>query len=95
MLNPGQTMTGPIDQPRTTDEATWLQARQWVAANMRLVHWIADTYRIFMAADEDDLFQEATLAAFQALTAAMRAAISEGRFERFRRDFHARHASNG
>ena len=60
-------MTGPIDQPRTTDEATWLQARQWVAANMRLVHWIADTYRIFMAADEDDLFQEATLAAFQAL----------------------------
>ena len=63
-------MTGPIDQPRTTDEATWLQARQWVAANMRLVHWIADTYRIFMAADEDDLFQEATLAAFQALTAA-------------------------
>ena len=70
MLNPGQTMTGPIDQPRTTDEATWLQARQWVAANMRLVHWIADTYRIFMAADEDDLFQEATLAAFQALTAA-------------------------
>ena len=57
-------MTGPIDQPRTTDEATWLQARQWVAANMRLVHWIADTYRIFMAADEDDLFQEATLAAF-------------------------------
>ena len=63
-------MTGPIDQPRTTDEATWLQARQWVAANMRLVHWIADTYRIFMAADEDDLLQEATLAAFQALTTA-------------------------
>ena len=65
MLNPGQTMTNPIDQSRSTDEATWLQARQWVAANMRLVHWIADTYRIFMAADEDDLFQEATLAAFQ------------------------------
>ena len=27
-------------------------------------------------------------------TAAMRAAISEGRFEAFRRDFHARHTSN-
>ena len=35
------------------------------------------------------------IAFFQALTAAMRAAIAEGRFEAFRRDFHARHASNG
>ena len=31
------------------------------------------------------------IAFFQALTAAMRAAISEGRFEAFRRDFRARH----
>ena len=35
------------------------------------------------------------IAFFQALTAAMRAAIAGGRFEAFRRDFHARHASNG
>ena len=35
------------------------------------------------------------IAFYQALTAAMRAAISEGRFEAFRRDFHARHTSNG
>lgn len=35
------------------------------------------------------------IAFYQALTAAMRAAISEGRFEQFRRDFHARHTSNG
>ncbi|MFN3470915.1 MAG: tRNA guanosine(34) transglycosylase Tgt, partial [Novosphingobium sp.] len=35
------------------------------------------------------------IAFYQALTAAMRAAISEGRFEAFRRDFHARHVSNG
>ncbi len=35
------------------------------------------------------------IAFFQALTAAMRAAIAEGRFEAFRRDFHGRHASNG
>ncbi|MES2835759.1 MAG: tRNA guanosine(34) transglycosylase Tgt [Pseudomonadota bacterium] len=34
------------------------------------------------------------IAFFQSLTAAMRAAISEGRFEAFRRDFHARHTSN-
>jgi queuine tRNA-ribosyltransferase len=32
------------------------------------------------------------IAFFQALTAAMRAAISEGRFEAFRKDFHARQA---
>ena len=31
------------------------------------------------------------IAFFQALTAAMRAAIAEGRFEQFRRDFRARH----
>ena len=35
------------------------------------------------------------IAFFQALTAAMREAIARGRFEAFRRDFHARHASNG
>ena len=35
------------------------------------------------------------IAFFQALTAAMRAAIAEGRFEQFRRDFHARHVTNG
>ena len=34
------------------------------------------------------------IAFFQALTAAMREAIAQGRFEAFRRDFHARHVSN-
>jgi queuine tRNA-ribosyltransferase len=34
------------------------------------------------------------IAFFQALTAAMREAIVAGRFEAFRRDFHARHVSN-
>ncbi|RZJ37966.1 MAG: tRNA guanosine(34) transglycosylase Tgt, partial [Brevundimonas sp.] len=34
------------------------------------------------------------IAFYQALTAAMRAAISAGTFEAFRRDFHARHTSN-
>jgi len=34
------------------------------------------------------------IAFFQALTAAMREAIQHGRFEQFRRDFHARHTSN-
>jgi queuine tRNA-ribosyltransferase len=32
------------------------------------------------------------IAFYQALTSAMRAAISEGRFEAFRKDFHARQA---
>ena len=35
------------------------------------------------------------LAFYQALTAAMREAIAAGRFEAFRRDFHARHISSG
>ena len=35
------------------------------------------------------------IAFFQALTAAMREAIARGQFEAFRRDFHARHVSNG
>ena len=35
------------------------------------------------------------IAFFQALTAAMREAIAGGRFDQFRRDFHARHVSNG
>jgi queuine tRNA-ribosyltransferase len=35
------------------------------------------------------------LAFYQALTAAMREAIAAGRFDTFRRDFHARHISNG
>jgi queuine tRNA-ribosyltransferase len=35
------------------------------------------------------------IAFFQALTAAMRAAIAEGRFEQFRRDFAARHNAVG
>ena len=34
------------------------------------------------------------IAFFQALTAAMREAIAAGRFDQFRRDFHARHVSN-
>ena len=63
-------MTDPTDQPRDTDQETWLTARRWVTENMRLIHWIANPYRNHMAADEDDLLQEATLAAFQALTTA-------------------------
>ncbi|GAA0869556.1 tRNA guanosine(34) transglycosylase Tgt [Brevundimonas basaltis] len=35
------------------------------------------------------------IAFFQTLTAAMREAIAHGRFDQFRRDFHARHSSNG
>jgi queuine tRNA-ribosyltransferase len=34
------------------------------------------------------------IAFFQALTAALRDAIAHGRFDQFRRDFHARHVSN-
>ena len=63
-------MTDRMDQPRDTDQETWLTARRWVTENMRLIHWIANPYRNHMSADEDDLLQEATMAAFQALTTA-------------------------
>ena len=63
-------MTDRTDQPRDTDQETWLTARRWVTENMRLIHWIANPYRNHMAADEDDLLQEATMGAVQALSTA-------------------------
>ena len=41
------------------------------------------------------LLSTINIAYYQALMAGMRQAIEEGRFEAFRRDFHARHVSNG
>jgi len=43
---------------------------QWVSANEKLVRQVASPYRRFMAADNADLVQEATIAAFKALIAA-------------------------
>lgn len=51
-------------------EEIWLSAMDWVRFHMYLVHWVADPYLPYMAADEDDLFHEAILAAVKAMLAA-------------------------
>ena len=51
-------------------EEIWLSAMDWVRFHMHLVHWVADPYLPYMAADEDDLFHEAILAAVKAMLAA-------------------------
>ena len=51
-------------------EELWLSAMEWVRFHMHIVHWVADPYLAYMAADEDDLFHEAILAAVEALAAA-------------------------
>jgi len=62
-------MTAPNTNQPTTDQETWQKAIEWVGSNMNLIRWVADPYLRYMAADSDDLFQVATIAAFQALTA--------------------------
>lgn len=53
-------------QPLTTQE-TWETALRWVVANRKLVHQIGSPYIRHMSADSNDLFQEATIAAFKTL----------------------------
>lgn len=64
-------MTRPVffDQQAVSNEM-WETAMQWVSANEKLVRQVASPYRRFMAADNADLIQEATIAAFKALIAA-------------------------
>ena len=56
-------MTAPSAIQPTTDHEIWLTAMDWVRFHMHIVHWVANPYRPYMAADEDDLFQEAIMAA--------------------------------
>ncbi|MBU0965028.1 MAG: sigma-70 family RNA polymerase sigma factor [Proteobacteria bacterium] len=44
----------------------WDMAVQWVAGNRKLIRQIASPYIRHMAADSNDLFQEATIAAYKA-----------------------------
>ncbi len=47
-------------------QKTWNMAQQWVAANQKLIRQIATPYRRFIAGDNQDLYQEATIAAYKA-----------------------------
>lgn len=60
-------MTGPSNNQPTTNLEIWQSAMKWVNSNRSLICQIASPYCKYMAADKDDLFQEATIAAFKAL----------------------------
>lgn len=53
----------------TANQEIWQAAMEWVRSHMHIVHWVARPYLPYMVADEDDLFQEAIMAAVQALIA--------------------------
>lgn len=50
---------------------------QWVGSNRNLIHSIAAPYLRHMAADSDDLFQEATVAAFMTLITTRKKQMSQ------------------
>ncbi len=60
-------MTEPSAIHITSSRLTWLAAMEWVRAHRHIVRWEAAPFVSYMAGDEDDLFQEATIAAFKAL----------------------------
>jgi RNA polymerase sigma factor (sigma-70 family) len=61
-------MTGPRqDNQQLANQKTWTTALQWVHANRKLVRQMASPYFKFMAGDSEDLYQEATIAAYKAL----------------------------
>jgi len=63
-------MTAPSAIHITSSQLTWLAAMEWVRAHMHVVRWEANPFVPFIAGDEDDLFQEAVMAAVQALVVA-------------------------
>ncbi|MCL2791242.1 MAG: sigma-70 family RNA polymerase sigma factor [Desulfobulbus sp.] len=63
-------MNAPIADQPYIDQDIWAIAMEWVGSHMRIVHWVADPYLPYMTADEDDLFQEAVMAAVEALVVA-------------------------
>lgn len=64
-------MAGPIQSnTQKANRKIWATAMEWATANRKLIRQIASPYLRFMQADSNDLFQEATIAAFKALIAA-------------------------
>jgi len=65
-------MTHPVLQSnqQISSQETWDMALQWVSANQKLIRQIASPYLRHMTADNEDLYQEATIAAFKAILTA-------------------------
>ncbi len=66
-------------QQQISSPKTWAAAMQWVNGNKRLVRQIASPYVRFMAGDSEDLYQEATISAYNTLLCCKK----NGRQERF------------
>ena len=61
-------MTCPMQtNQQLSNMEIWSMAQQWVSANKKLIRQIASPYFRFMAGDNEDLYQEAIIAAFKAL----------------------------
>ncbi len=60
-------MTAPSAIHITSSQLAWLAAMEWVRAHTHVIRWEAAPFVPYMAGDDDDLFQEATIAAFKAL----------------------------
>ena len=67
------------NQQQICSPKTWATAMQWVKTNKRLVRQVAAPYAKFMAGDSEDLYQEATISAYNALLSCMK----NGQRERF------------
>jgi len=67
----GNKMTTPIhSKQKVANCKIWATAMEWTSTNRKLIRQIASPYLRFMQADSNDLFQEATIAAFKALIVA-------------------------
>ncbi|MCJ7602844.1 MAG: hypothetical protein MUO63_15275 [Desulfobulbaceae bacterium] len=61
-------MTSQIQENEQTDNReTWKNAVKWVSKNRKLIRQISGRYMHHMAGDSNDLYQEARIAAFNAL----------------------------
>ena len=71
-------MTAQIhSNKKTGNRKIWATAMEWASTNRKLIRQIASPYLRFMQADGNDLFQEATIAAFKALIATRKKANPE------------------
>ena len=65
-------MTRPIQyNDKISTGEIWELCMQWISANRRFIRMIAFPYLEHMAADREDLYQEAAIAAYQAFTACL------------------------
>ena len=63
MQNPDRKKTFPTHD--SSSEVTWNKIMLWVSENHKLIRKIASPYYMYIPGDKEDLYQEATLAAYK------------------------------